>query len=196
MTIAKGRPWGTPGAMPRGAPTVDSDAALAAFARHGRTTGQPMPPAIGLLGGSLWRTLGGPGARGRLQSPDAMWFPIDVGRIDVDGASHWFVAHCVARRGSRWSVAMNSDWWRGYQLGPKAHPNDGLLDVYDADLPWPELLKVRRRARNGGHLPHPGVRERRVPQLDWEFDRPRTLWADGHRIRRKYKKVTLTIEPD
>ena len=42
---------------------------------------------------------------------------------------------------------MNAQWVGGLNLGPRAHPNDGLLDVYDARLGLTDVVKVRARAR-------------------------------------------------
>ena len=198
MTIAKGQPWGRPGRLPDGAPVAASDAELRELVVRHRVGPTPLPLAVGLTGGALWRTLGGPGAVGRLHRDDAMWLPIDVGRASLDGATTWFVASVVARtwNWTRAFVAMNGDWVGRYQFGPRAHPNDGLLDTYAAQLRWQDIAKVARRARNGAHLPHPGITERRIRTGRITFERPRRVWIDGERWATRVRAMELWVEPD
>src|SRR5437868_11707725 len=130
MPIAKGAPWGEAGSLPDDGVVVRSDAEARRVAEEARRAGRPVPP-LGLLGGDLCRTLGGPGDERRLRSPDAVRFPVDLGEALLDGRLHVFVAHLVARtRG--WGhvvAAMNAQFLGAWVLGPRAHPDDGLLDV-------------------------------------------------------------------
>jgi hypothetical protein len=182
LTIRKGESWGEPGALPDDGVIVRSDGEARAALEAARRDGRPWP-VLGLLGGDLARTLAAPGDEVRLRSVEhgAMTFPIDLGEILVDGRLHLFVAHVVAR--NRWwtraFVAMNAQWFGGWNLGPRAHPDDGLLDTYDVRLPVGDLWKVRRRLPTGAHLPHPGVRERRAAAVQIELDRPLPVWLDG-----------------
>ena len=102
MTIERGATWGTPGRLPVDGLVVRTDAEARAVVESCRRAGQRLP-TLGLLGGDLCRTLGGPGSETRLHSDDAMTFPIDVGAALLDGRLHWFVSHLIARR----------SWWRG-----------------------------------------------------------------------------------
>ena len=155
-----------------------------------------MPP-LGLLGGDLCRTLGGPADEGRLRSPDAVRFSIDLGEALLDGRLHVFVAHLVARtRG--WGhvlVGMNAQFVGSWRLGPVAHPNDGLLDVYRADLSLPDRLKVRARVRHGAHLPHPGITQRRTAAFQVDLGRLLPIYLDGERSGQA-RNVALRVEPD
>ncbi len=74
---------------------------------------------------------------------------------------------------------MNAQWLGTWNLGPRAHPNDGLLDTYDAHLPPGQLLPVRARLHHGAHLPHPGIRERRTAALQVALERPLPVRLDG-----------------
>ena len=127
-----------------------------------------------------------------------MTFPVDVGRLELDGQSHWFVAHAIAR-GPLWLgravVVMNAQWLGEWDLGPKAHPDDALLDVTDGALPPGDLLEARKRVRLGTHLPHPALQTSRVAQLDLTLDRARTIWLDGDRIGRS-RRLLIEVEPD
>lgn len=194
--IEKGQDWGTPGPLPEGGMMVLSDVEARIAVEEAKRQNRPLP-VLGLLGGSLCHTLGGTGDRGRLRSDQAMTFPIDLGSVLVDGRLHWFVAHLVARsRGwSRAFVAMNAAWWENWNLGPKAHPGDGLLDTYDARLGVADRLKVRARLGHGAHLPHPGITERRTAAIQVEFDRPLLVELDGAPIGRA-RTLSIRVEPE
>lgn len=202
MTIEKGRSWGRPGPLPDGAVVVRSDAEAREAVEDARRHGRPYP-ALGLLGGDLCRTLGGGGDEGRLRSERATTFAVDLGQALVDGSMHLFVAHLVARSRSwrRAVVAMNAQWYStrgsapGWNLGPRAHPGDGLLDVYDARLTFGDLSKVRARLHHGAHLPHPRITERRVPSVQVDLERALPIEADGVAVGRA-QSLSLRVEAD
>jgi hypothetical protein len=196
VPITKGSSYGEPGPLPDDGVVVRSDAEARAVVEEARRQGRP-PPPLGLLGGDLCRTLGGPGDEGRLRSPDAWRFPVDLGEVLLDGRLHVFVAHLVART-RVWShalVAMNAQFLGSWVLGPRAHPGDGLLDVYQADLPLGDRLKVRARVRHGAHLPHPGIKERRTAALQVDLGRPRPVYLDGERWGRA-QNLSLRVQLD
>jgi hypothetical protein len=195
--IAKGQPWGAPGELPDGGVVVRSDAEAAEALHAARRDRRPFP-ALGLLGGDLCRTLGG-GGTGELQG---VRFTVDLGEALLDGRLHLFVAHLVARTRlwTRSFVAMNAQylghrWLGAWNLGPRAHPNDGLLDTYDARLPAGQLLPVRSRLHHGAHLPHPGIQERRTPALQVELDHPLPVRLDGVSVG-KARVISVRVQPD
>lgn len=196
MTIKKGGPWGAPGALPADGVVVRSDAEARAVLEEARRQGRPFP-ALGLLAGDLCRTLGGPGDEGRLRSPDAVTFPVDLGEALVDGVLHLFVAHLVAhdRLWRRSFVAMNAQWVGPWNLGPRAHPGDALLDTYSATLTLADVPKVRSRLHHGAHLPHPGIKERRAPAVQIDLERPLPVRLDGVAVGRG-RRLSLRVEPD
>ena len=197
MTIRKGEPWGGPGPLPDDGVVVRSDAEARAVITAARRANEPVPP-LGLLGGDLCRTLGGLGDEGRLRSEAAMTFPVDLGAALLDGRLHWFVAHLVARRAwwrGRAVVAMNAQWLGGWNLGPRAHPNDGLLDVYDARVPVTGVLQVRRRLPQGAHLPHPAIKEQRRSAVQLTLEHPLPVHLDGRPVG-SFTKLSLRVEPD
>jgi YegS C-terminal NAD kinase beta sandwich-like domain len=197
VTIRKGQPWGEPMPLAADGRFVRSDAEARALIEPLWLAGGPLPP-LGLLGGDLCRTLGGRGDEERLWSADAMTFPVDLGIAEFDGERHCFVAHVVARRSwwrGRAVAAMNAQWLGEWDLGPRSHPDDGLLDITDGVLPPGQRLEARRRARTGTHLPHPDLRTSRVAEVDLTFERPLDVWLDGERVGRT-SRLRLDLAPD
>jgi len=191
--IAKGEPWGAPGELPEDGVLVRSDAEATAVLERSRRERRPLP-ALGLLGGDLCRTLGGGAPGPELQG---VRFTVDLGEVLLDGRVHLFVAHLVARNRlwTRSFVAMNAQYLGQWNLGPRAHPNDGLLDTYDAHLPAGQLLAVRARLHHGAHLPHPGIRERRTAALQVELERPLPVRLDGV-VAGKARVISVRVEAD
>ena len=76
--------------LPDDGVVVRSDAEARAVLEEARHEGRPFP-ALGLLGGDLCRTLGGPGEESRLRSREAVRFSVDLGEVLLDGRLHLFV---------------------------------------------------------------------------------------------------------
>lgn len=197
MSIEKRKAWGTPGPLLPDGVEVHSDAEARAVAERARRADVAIP-AMGLLGGDLCRTVGGRGDRGRLRSAEGVQLPIDLGAVLLDGRLHWFVAHLVVRRSwlrGRVVAVMNAQWIGRWDVAPRSHPNDGLLDVFDGDLSLDDRLKARRRIPSGTHVPHPKITERRVKALQLELDRPTPVWLDGERVGAA-RTLSIRLEPD
>jgi hypothetical protein len=196
MPISRNSPWGEPGTLPADGVVVRSDAEARAVIEKAREEGGPLPP-LGLLGGDLCKTLGGTGDEARLHSTEAMRFPVDLGEVLLDGRLYVFVAHLVARtRG--WShvlAVMNAQFLGPWLVGRRGHPNDGLLDVYQADLSLTDRMKVRPRLGHGEYLPHPRIDERRTAAMQIELDHPRPVYLDGERVG-EAADFALRVEPD
>ncbi len=197
MTIRKHEPWGTPGGLPVDGVVVRSDAEARAVVTAARQAGAPVPP-LGLRGGDLCHTLGGGRDEEAMRSPDALIFPTDLGSVLIDGRLHWFVAHLVAKQSwwhGRAVVVMNAQYLGDWDMAPKSHPNDGLLDVFDGDLPLGQRVLARQRLRLGTHVPHPSIEQRRVPALQIEFARPTPIALDGERVG-SARRLSVRAEPD
>ena len=197
MTIEKHQLWGKPGPLPTDGVVVRSDAEARARVEAARRLEVP-PPVIGLLGGDLAKTVGGRGDLERLRSPDAMTLPTDLGSALIDGKLHWFVAHLVVRdrfwRG-RVVAVMNAQWIGRWDVAPKSHPNDGLLDVFDGQLGFDDRLKARKRLLTGTHVPHRAIAQSRVSAIQVVLDRPTPVWLDGEQVGRA-STLSIRVEPD
>ncbi len=197
MTIRHGEPWGEPGGLDADGIVVESDRAARRLIESALDDGRPLP-AIGLVGGDLCRTVGGPGDRSRIFG-DGMRLPVDLGMVSLDGGPEQpFVAHCFFLRS--WLIGpitavMNAQFRGTWDVAPRSHPNDGRLDVLQCSLGLSDRIKARRRLALGSHVPHPGIVEQRVRNIVLEFRRPQTVLIDGERMGR-CRSAALHIVPD
>jgi diacylglycerol kinase family enzyme len=126
--------------------------------------------------------------------------PLDLVRVEAEGRSTWSVAHVVARR-SWWRgdvvLAMTAQYLGDADVAPRAHPNDGKVDVLRVDpaMPMQARWQAVRRARTGSHVPHPLLRMTQVQQITLDLARPLVVWIDGVRWSTT-RTLTLTVEPD
>lgn len=189
MTIKPGEPWGEAASLPNGTVVARRDRDISRALDEARRRGEPFP-TFGVVGGDLCRTLAG---TGQLRTG----FPLDVGEVLIDGRHHYFAAHVVARRNGwrDFAVAMNAQWIGEWNLGPKAHPNDGIVDCYEAHLSMFEWPKVKKRLPTGSHLPHPRIEQTRSKAVTFEFAQPYDVFVDGEAVARA-KHLAVRIVPD
>lgn len=195
MTLEKNRLWGKHAPLPDNAPIASSDAELAALTALADHAGGP----VGLIGGDLCRTVGGTGNRDRLRGNEAMTLPCDRLLIELDGKASIAVAHVVMRR-SWWRgpvvAAMNAQFIGTWDVAPRSHPNDGLMDVFSVgDMSLDQRWKARRRLPSGLHVPHPSIEQARTRSWERRFDRPLGVWIDGV-AHGRVSHVTITVQPD
>jgi YegS C-terminal NAD kinase beta sandwich-like domain len=197
MTIRKGEPWGEAVAVPPDLTVLHDDLAVHRWVVAQRQRAETVR-ALGLAGGDLARTMAG-GGPDQFQS-GATRLPLDLVRVEAEGATTWSVAHVVARR-SWWRgevvLAMTAQYLGDADVAPRAHPNDGKVDVLRVDpaMPMQARWQAARRARTGSHLPHPQLRMSQVAQTTVELVRPLVVWVDGIRWLTA-GALTLTVEPD
>lgn len=198
MTISKGSPWGRQGGLPPDAAVACSDVELAELWADHLGGGSTGPLLVGLAGGDLHRTMGAP-APERMHGVDAWHFPVDMMLITVDDGRLWGAAHVLVGsvppfRG--WSaVVMNAAFVGEWNLGPRAHPNDGLLDVTVGSLGLVDRRRARARMGLGAHIPHPALEVRRVGV--WETTRPGPVGVrvDGRPVGRA-SRIRVEVVPD
>ncbi len=195
MPIGKGTSWGELRPFPVGTPVAKSNAELRTLVEAGNVL-------IGLQGGDLYRTVGGLSAGDRLLRNDPAnlpaHLPIDVVDVALDGKQVGsFVAHLVGHDlfWRHMVAAMNADFWRKFQLGPRAHPNDGVVDVYQAHLRKSDLAKVAPRARTGMHVPHPSIQLSRNADVSLTLPKRLRFKADDASVGWG-QHVRLTVRPD
>ena len=190
MGVHRNEDWGALGVVPEDAQTATSNADLLNLLGD-LNSGS----VIVLTGGDLCRTLGG---RGRAcPGEEATLVDIDVGEALVDGRLHRFVSHLVirpSRHPGRWWVAANAAHRGRWNVAPRAHPGDGLLDVLDASLSLGQVFAAWRRLGLGLHVPHPNIREERTTATQASFGGAALAWLDGRPIGR-VDRLSLRVEP-
>lgn len=193
MTIKKGEEWGTVGARPDDTIVVASDAQARAVIEPRRRASEPLPP-IAPRYGDLARTVGASGNPG----VEVRLLPCDLGAVLLDGRLFWFVSSLVAgepfRRG-RCVAVMNTEWLGEWDLAPRAHPNDGVLDILDMQLSFGQARQARRRARVGDHLPHPRIEVSRMAAMQLELARALPVRLDGEVVG-TFRHISVRAEPD
>jgi diacylglycerol kinase family enzyme len=90
---------------------------------------------------------------------------------------------------------MNAEYLGRWDVAPRAHPGDGLLDVLDARIGFGERLEARRRLPTGTHVPHPRITERRVQATQLDLERPTTIFLDGAAVGRA-RTLSIRVEAD
>ena len=196
MSAERGQDWGGLGSLPGDGIVVSSDAELRALVVEARRAGVD-PPPVGLLGGDLCRTLGGRGDPGHLEGTGSTRVTVDIASVLLDGRLHWFCAHLVA--GSWWwgrtwiaAIAAHHGSWN---LAPRAHPGDGLLDVLDTDMGIGDRMAARRMLPLGTHVPHPGIIYRRTAADQVEFSKPTRIRLDGEEVG-EATRLSVRVEAD
>lgn len=201
MTIRAGEPWGEPVVIADAVRTIVGDRALAELVgQPGIGRSNDHRSLIRPIGGDLARTVGLTAASVPELGTTAMRCPIDVAWAITDAGTRCFVAHCVVRRSWWWggvTLAMNAQYYRSWDVAPRAHPNDGRLDLVtvSSTMTVGQRWQASRRAPRGDHLPHPAIEVTKVAERTLTFSRPQTIWLDGARWCRT-RTVTLRVEPD
>lgn len=196
-----GREWlsqcGKRGRLPEDGLVVASDGELSELLQRHREDRTQIPP-VALTGGDLWRTLGGPSSVGRWKTNNARHLQIDLGAALVDGRFHWFCAHLVVRTSWLYGkifVAANAAYLGSWNIAPRAHPGDGLLDVLESDLILKQRIGALRRLKSGTHVPHPDISYRRVKAEQVEFLKEMAVYVDGKPIG-KARRLSIRSEPE
>ncbi len=196
MTISRGAPWGEEAAeAPADLVRAAGDADLARLAARATADGHRLVAEVGP--GDVLRTLGLGAAR---PPGERIRYSMDLGWASLDGGpARPFVAHLCAHRPlwrGPFAVVMNCPWRGSWYLGPRAHPNDGLLDVtWTEGLAARQRLLARRRLPTGTHLPHPDLVVTRTGRWYHSFSRPMPVALDGQ-AHGAHHELEVWVTPD
>lgn len=198
MTIGKGAEWGSAGVVPAGLVARRHDHLLADDLAHGRDGCA--------IDGSMAATIGC--TRAPIEGHDGRRLPVDL--MDVVATRRDVVretvavSHVVVRRpwwrggglGGEVHFVMNAQFLDGRDLVPRGHPNDGRVEVLTvgASMGARQRVLAWRRARSGGHLPHPHLSVRSTKDVVVE-GRGVVLVVDGVRTGR-FDSVSVRVRPD
>ena len=198
MPIERGKDWGTPAPPGFVDAVATTDAEVRQIVENSWAKGVEIPP-IGILGGDLWRALGAPvGGMQRIQSREARMVPLDAAQVQIGNRHCVSVAHVFCLK-HWWAgpiiAVMNSEWREKWRVAPRAHPNDGQLELLEGDLPIKQRWIARKRLRTGDHLPHASITTRRVTELDRTFVRPFPIYVDGVN-EGHHRSISIKVVPD
>lgn len=197
MTIQKGQPWGHTYEVPLITRDVDSDWQLA--------RGTQSDIHI-LTAGDMYTALGKPAA---MQIGDSRTLVhIDAMECTITNETTTFSLLASATieigqwvglgRARRYVVVTNGGLLDGRNIAPRAHPNDGSVDVMslDSSMPMRERRSSRKRALTGAHVPHPSITISRGDSLVFsrEYTRER-LVIDRQKIT-SWNSIEIKVHPD
>lgn len=200
MPISPGSEWGAPSPIPDKAQIISSDRELGLYLRDNSATsihGQ----SIFVTVGDITRVLG---VQNRPANADCVRVVIDaiaVAYTDAQGSTHNDVcigSLSISRRFLRGSISVvtNSGYWRGHEVAPRAHLNDGKLDIFEVSgaMRWSQRRLMWQKTALGTHLPHPLLSYSQGEFSSWEGS-PQRLTIDGHFVS-MVTKVTCRVQSD
>ena len=195
MTISKHGLYGTPVSRPSSLHVLRSDLGIAQHYVSGDTA-----TTCTVTKGSIAQSLGI--SSGRIQDPEPnqqmTLVNIDLLQIDYrtttslnananaksSTTSRIVVAGSIAIQHrtllSTCLILSNSGLLRSRDVLPRAHPNDGFVDVLEVDpkISIRQRAIAWRRSATGSHLPHPSFRVSRSIDFQWSGS-PAHMIADG-----------------
>ena len=194
MNIEKGRSWGSLSPLPPEGVIIKTNKELLEKVNDCKRQGIDLP-TFGLLGGDLWRTLGGRRAEERLYGGEATTLDIDLGCALLDGKIFWFCAHMFIGsklKGEKIFISNVAHYGK-MNPAPKAHPGDGKFDMLEVKLSPFQTFKAVKRVSAGTHIPHPGIKYKQVSSEQFSFGKKLSIEIDGKNIG-KYSTVSIRIE--
>lgn len=184
MPISPGSPWGFTSSLPEQTVNMSSDRELGLFLRD-HSAKQIHEQTIFMKSGDIPLVLG---VDNRPRNAECIRVVIDA--IVVSYTDHIGVGHtdvCIAsmsitRRFFRGaiSVVTNSGYWRNHEVAPRAHLNDGKLDIFEVSgaMRWSQRRLMWKKAEVGAHLPHPLLSYSQGEFFHWKGSQQR-LTIDG-----------------
>lgn len=93
-------------------------------------------------------------------------------------------------------IVTNTGWWRGHDIAPRAHPNDGKLDIVDVSRTMTARQRITawRRSLVGTHLPHPHIAYSQSDFYLWS-GKLANLTIDGEKLG-KVSRVQCRVQSD
>jgi hypothetical protein len=194
MTIRKGQDWGSPFVMPSECLVAASDADAA--------RSEPQAPFY-VSNGDLHEALGKPrqpigGEECQLLPIDAMKYTIEIS--DGKELSAFAISSISIGRWYRGAffVLSNTGFYQSRHLLPRAHPNDGFLDLLSlrTSMPLRQRLLFKRKSRISAHLPHPDIRIERVDSFTFtRTNANESLIIDGIGVS-KWASISVAVRAD
>jgi hypothetical protein len=191
--IRRGQPWGIPADMSDDVLVVKNNQVLSNTDRTRR---------IVLTGGDIARSLGNPvvpvvGSACTEVAIDAMLCDITT----TDSRSILAVAASSIVVGSYWRgrhlIVSNAGWIGDSNVAPRAHPNDGKVEMLaiTSHMSLRQRILARRRMQTGTHLPHPDLSSMQIATQSIVRQNEERLMIDGRKID-NWASISIRVEPD
>ena len=187
MTIRKLGPYGTPASRPFNLVTKQSDLEIA---QHFSSDNRSAPCTV--TDGSIAQALGinrdSTVHASQLDQPMTL---VDIDLMQIEYRTNTskmttslIVAGSLAMQHrtalSTSLILSNSGILRGRDVLPRAHPNDGFVDVLEinVEITMRQRALAWHRSKTGSHLPHPHFQVSRTNDFQWSGS-PSRMIADG-----------------
>lgn len=184
MPITPGSPWGVLSPAPEHARALETDRQLGIFLRDSSAQ-EIHSQSLLMMAGDIPRVLGVLTSSPSLGRVRVIIDAISVSYTDTNGITHSDVcigSLSIARRFLRGSISVvtNSGYWRGHEVAPRAHLNDGKLDIFEVSgaMRWSQRRLMWQKTNSGTHLPHPLLSYSQGDFFHWEGS-PQRLTIDG-----------------
>jgi len=200
MPISPGSEWGTPSPIPDHARVMSSDRQLGLFLRD-NSAQQIHAQSLFMQSGDITRVLG---VKSRSNNDECIRVVVDaisVSYTDAHGVEHTDVcigSLSIARRFLRGAICIvsNSGYWNDHEVAPRAHLNDGKLDIFEVSgaMRWSQRRLMWKKTSLGTHLPHSLLSYSQGDFSHWEGS-PQRLTIDGQFVA-TVTKVACRIQSD
>lgn len=192
--IKRGEQWGVPTTCTSGDVFVHGDQGLALSSVNDRLI---------VHGGDIAHCLGDPPQPA--VGDNCFEVPIDALRVSIrmrNGMIHNKIAASHVMIGGwlrgRLVCVSNGGFIGPRNVSPRAHPNDGFLDLMslDSSMRLQQRFRARHKSVLGTHTPHPLIEAGRTRSVEFSsLSRSEALRIDGSRIR-GWISVQIEIVPD
>jgi hypothetical protein len=200
MPVTPGSPWGVSVPAPKHARVLETDRQLGIFLRDSSAQ-QIHAQSLLMKAGDIPRALGVLNGVQRLEHVRVIVDAIAVSYTDMNGITHSDVcigSLSIANRFLRGAITVvtNSGYWRGHEVAPRAHLNDGRLDIFEVSgaMRWSQRRLMWKKTSLGTHLPHPLLSYSQGDFFDWK-GRPQRLSIDGEFVA-TVTQVSCRIQSD
>ena len=203
MTISKGQEWGRFEERP-----TDLQVAADDFSAGQLITDQILnlasPPNISITKSGLTRTLGIKNASHRNDQMLCTKFDV-IEAVYTSANSDTATRRCFIGHANIYQkyflgqiiAILNTSFIGNRDWAPKAHPNDGKLDVVELDgsMSSRQRLTAFRLMKSGSHLPHPKIRYTQKTEYVFIGEKSASMSIDGIRIG-SIRRCVFRVLPD
>jgi hypothetical protein len=199
MPISPGSKWGEEIVPPTAIRSFGSDRELGTALRDNSLNSQPQG-ALHLVSDDFRSLLGLKELTKRTTAIKIRIDALAISYTDKHGGTHQDV--CIGSlhigrplRGTL-NIVTNTGWWRGHDIAPRAHPNDGKLDIVEVarTMTARQRITAWRRSLVGTHLPHPNIAYSQSDFYSWS-GKLSNLTVDGEKLG-KVSHVQCRVQSD